>query len=801
MTVAAKPASASYVEDGASTSFPIPFRFKAPGDLVVERLLAVGGRQLLTLGTDYSVTGGATDAGGTLTRTVATIGARLRIRRRTTRAQPMVYATGDRFPAKSHEEAIDRGILISQEQDDDISDTALRAVLVPDGERGFELPPAAARRGRTLVVGSATNGTLDMLDGSLFKGDPGGNALAVGPAEALPLIAVDAGVNVVIVDGYTASADGGAGAWQVLPGEAPIDMVETRARKRTANNRVTRIPTDEPVSLSRFGVDQFAIRDQLPAIFDTFDVAAHEGYSLLGNPDARYRKDGPVLIQGVSFDGQGCVFQAMSDGPQAFISYPETVIVDRPFTLANFTTLGAAIARTSSNFDNGVTIGAIERAHMRNIILDNITVDSVEPGRGHGGAGIYLANVSRVRSYGCSVLNTFADGFHCTHGTQDAHFYSPVADRCGDDSFAVVSYRIYGVLCNDILFDRPLSVNGGSRGCATVGGRNIRYRDPTVRGSAGAAVYLFSEASFDTLGCDNVRVTGLTAEGCVVGGGAASGDPNFQNGVVMLGGREGTDIIDGAPFDRSVRDCHVDGIIRQAGSRAAQGAEYDNPFVIRPKIRLDMENVPLNIPGVLFGGEDGELQFSGRDLGGVPLVLSAKARGRHLVHNVKVDRARQANPAADTNILLTGAPNITELRVENAEFNQSSARAYNTDAGFPLDRLRTRGIKIDGIEATGTDYMQGTPVFASDWTGAAFALVKLADGFVAFNGVVADGTTANNTLIMQLPDGYWPRVTSRFAVPTAGGTTAIVEIRADGGVLLVSGGANGISLNLQYLAR
>jgi len=796
MTLAARSRTVEYIGQSEPAHCPVPFQFFGKEELTV-LLRDADGVEVVPSG--YVITGGD-GATGTVSFVGSTLGRTIVIRGRTTIAQQSAIPEGGKFPTRTVERGFDRGIAIAQEQQDQIEDTAGRAFLAPPGERGFQLPVKAARRGRTLLLGSTSEGALALLDGSLFKGNPGGNVLSVGPALALPDMDIDNGVNVVIVDGYATSADGGSGVWQVLPGEAPIDMVETRARKRTANNRVTRIPTDEPVSLSRFGVDQFAIRDQQPALFDTFDVAAHEGYSLLGNPDARYRKDGPILVQGVSFDGQGCVFQALSDGPQVFTSYPETVIVDRPFRLANFTTLGAATARTSSNFDSGLTIGAIERAHMRNIRLDNIIVDSVEPGKGHAGAGIYLANVSRVRSYNCSVLNTFADGFHCTHGAQDVHFYAPIADRCGDDSFAVVSYRIYGVLCNDILFDRPLSVNGGSRGCATVGGRNVRYRDPTIRGSAGAAVYIFSEASFDTFGCDNVRVTGLTAEGCVVGGGAASGDPNFQNGVVMMGGREGADIINGEVFARSVRDCHVDGIIRQTGARAAQGVEYNNPCVIRPRIDIDMENVPLAIPGVLFGGEDGDLRFRARDIGGVPLVQGASARGRHHLHDIKVDRARLANPAADTNILLTGAPDITELRVDNAEFNQSSDRAYNTDAGFPLNRLRTRGIKIDGVEATGTDYMSGTSVFANDWTGAAFNLIKRADGFVAFNGVVNDGATANNTLIMQLPTGYRPRVTSRFAVPTAGGTTAIVEVRANGGVLLVSGGANGISLNLQYLA-
>ena len=142
MTVAAKPATISYIEDGVSVSFAVPFRFKAASDLVVERLIG-GDVIVLQLGTDYSVTGGATDAGGTLTRLSATNGATLRITRDTARAQPMTYATGDRFPAVSHEEALDRQMLVAQEQDATIAETRGRAVMVPVGSTIGDIVPAA----------------------------------------------------------------------------------------------------------------------------------------------------------------------------------------------------------------------------------------------------------------------------------------------------------------------------------------------------------------------------------------------------------------------------------------------------------------------------------------------------------------------------------------------------------------------------------------------------------------------------------------------------------------------------------
>ncbi|TCP35922.1 hypothetical protein [Sphingomonas sp. BK235] len=173
MTVAALPSTVSYVEDGATTAFAVPFRFKAAEDLVVERV-ADGAVIVLRLGVDYRVVGGETDAGGTLTRTEASAGATLRVRRRTARAQEMVYTPDDRFPAKSHEGALDRLMLIAQELDAATGELDARALLVPEGEIGGTLPPAAARAGRALVGmpgGGFTTATLGDGDDPTLRSD------------------------------------------------------------------------------------------------------------------------------------------------------------------------------------------------------------------------------------------------------------------------------------------------------------------------------------------------------------------------------------------------------------------------------------------------------------------------------------------------------------------------------------------------------------------------------------------------------------------------------------------------------
>ncbi|MEV4934426.1 hypothetical protein [Sphingobium sp. LSP13-1-1.1] len=149
MTVAAKSSKIDYIENGATLSFPLPFRF-LDGSITVRRIFADGSISVLTNGADFSVSGGATDDGGTLTLTATVAGAKLRIRRRTPRRQSTNYTTGDRFPAETHEATVDRAMLIDQEQDDTIDDTATRALMVPDGETAVPVPAASDRAGKAL---------------------------------------------------------------------------------------------------------------------------------------------------------------------------------------------------------------------------------------------------------------------------------------------------------------------------------------------------------------------------------------------------------------------------------------------------------------------------------------------------------------------------------------------------------------------------------------------------------------------------------------------------------------------------
>ena len=159
MTVAVQTPSISYAGDGITTTFPVPFRYDAPTDLKAIRRALDGTEVQLAYGTNFTATPGPTNAGGTLTVTVPpSNGTVLVIERNTARSQTADYIETGAFPAESHERALDKAMLVNQEQDVLIS----RALKAPAGEVGPVLPSAANRAGRMFAFDSGGEGLFDI---------------------------------------------------------------------------------------------------------------------------------------------------------------------------------------------------------------------------------------------------------------------------------------------------------------------------------------------------------------------------------------------------------------------------------------------------------------------------------------------------------------------------------------------------------------------------------------------------------------------------------------------------------------
>lgn len=156
-----------YIEDGATTSRPVPYRFLADGHLLVQRILA---NQVITLalGVDYTVVGADAAEGGTVTMsTGGQVGALLRIQRVTPRAQVMDYTAHGTFPAESHELALDRLMLIAQELGVTLLDLVDRALVVPIGFTAPAFDPTGLSDGDLIEY---RGGKLQRFNAAPFAG-------------------------------------------------------------------------------------------------------------------------------------------------------------------------------------------------------------------------------------------------------------------------------------------------------------------------------------------------------------------------------------------------------------------------------------------------------------------------------------------------------------------------------------------------------------------------------------------------------------------------------------------------------
>lgn len=114
MTLATTTSRVNYNGSGSVGPFTIPFRFLTTADLLVTKRTAAGAESILTLTTDYSVTG-AGDATGALTLVTAlATGEILTIRRRPSNTQNTSLRNQASYYGASHEDALDRLAMLVQ---------------------------------------------------------------------------------------------------------------------------------------------------------------------------------------------------------------------------------------------------------------------------------------------------------------------------------------------------------------------------------------------------------------------------------------------------------------------------------------------------------------------------------------------------------------------------------------------------------------------------------------------------------------------------------------------------------------
>lgn len=232
MTVSTTSVKSAHVGNGVTVDFATGFQFFDDAEVLVY----VDG-ELQPSG--YTVAGGAGDT-GTVTFTTAPVAdAAVVLKRRTTRTQAVDIANNTSVLEAVLEQPADRNLMLVQEA----LDTADRAVTVPDGEDGFDLPAAEDRAGAIFAFDEDGDPDLsrtladfdaDVASAAANAAAAAGSAsdaqAAQAAAETAASVAISVGVNVraygAVGDGVTndlaafqAAVDSGAQAVSVPDGD------------------------------------------------------------------------------------------------------------------------------------------------------------------------------------------------------------------------------------------------------------------------------------------------------------------------------------------------------------------------------------------------------------------------------------------------------------------------------------------------------------------------------------------------------------------------------------------------------
>lgn len=155
MTINTMTSRISYSGDGITRNFAIPFIFFDAEEIEVIEHDSVNAQETRkVLGADYGVAGGNGAIGTLTSNQPPTAGVTITLRRNTARTQLVDYTPNDPFPAETHERALDRLTVITQE----LAEILGRSLTLPVSSplSGITIPePGAGKFWRWNASGTA----------------------------------------------------------------------------------------------------------------------------------------------------------------------------------------------------------------------------------------------------------------------------------------------------------------------------------------------------------------------------------------------------------------------------------------------------------------------------------------------------------------------------------------------------------------------------------------------------------------------------------------------------------------------
>ena len=213
MTVSSTTTKAQYSGNGVTTVFAVPFYFLLNADLLVILRSAAGVETTQLLGTNYTVTGAGSEAGGSVTMIVAPpSGTTLTILRNAPATQDTDLLPNDRLPAESLETALDKLTMLVQQLDEE-NDRSIKFAR-SDTSTSSTLGTSSSRAGKILSFDANGNpvttlgGTGYALIGEEIQTATSGQtvfnltAASYTPGAKNLIVFVD-GVNQYVGDSYT----------------------------------------------------------------------------------------------------------------------------------------------------------------------------------------------------------------------------------------------------------------------------------------------------------------------------------------------------------------------------------------------------------------------------------------------------------------------------------------------------------------------------------------------------------------------------------------------------------------------
>jgi DNA polymerase III gamma/tau subunit len=124
MTISTTIVKNSYSGDGSTSTFSYTFKVLAEADLTVIIRDSLGTETTKTLTTHYTITGVGDANGGSITFTAGNIPSAtdtVVLIRDTAQIQSIDYIANDPFPAETHEEGLDRSVILAQELQEEVN--------------------------------------------------------------------------------------------------------------------------------------------------------------------------------------------------------------------------------------------------------------------------------------------------------------------------------------------------------------------------------------------------------------------------------------------------------------------------------------------------------------------------------------------------------------------------------------------------------------------------------------------------------------------------------------------------------